>query len=99
MSKSFIEVEYRVVAYTVTETLWLRYLLLELGLVVSEPIKVLCNNISATYIAANPVLHGVVSTSKLIITFFAIVSHMVTSSFDVFLLSSNFLTSSLNHWL
>lgn len=57
MSKSSIEAEYRAVAYTVTETLWIRYLLAELGILITSPVKVLCDNISATYIAISPVLH------------------------------------------
>ena len=38
------------------ETLWIRHLLAELDIVIIKPAKVLCDNIFATYIAANPVL-------------------------------------------
>jgi len=57
MSKSSIEAEYREIAYIVTETLWIRYLLTELGILLCDPIKVLYDNISATYITVNPILH------------------------------------------
>ena len=58
MSKSSTKAKYHAVAYTVTETLWICYLLSELGLLITAPVKVLCDNISATYITTNPVLHG-----------------------------------------
>ena len=57
VSKSSTEAEYRAIAYTVTETLWIRYLLAELGILLHAPVKVLCDNISTTYITANPILH------------------------------------------
>ena len=57
MSKSSTEAEYWAVAYTVTETLWIRYIHGELGIFLRHPVKVLCGNISTTYITANPVLH------------------------------------------
>lgn len=49
--------EYIAAAYTITETLWVRYILAELGIVLLAPMKVLCDNFSATYITINPVLH------------------------------------------
>ena len=41
-----------------TEIQWLRQLLLDLGILVQVPIRLFCDNISATYLAANPVLHS-----------------------------------------
>lgn len=57
ISKSSTEAEYRAVAYTVAKTLWIRQLLGELGLVLKAPVKVLCDNVSATYLTTNPIMH------------------------------------------
>lgn len=57
MCRSSTEAEYKVVAYTITESLRLRYLLAEMGFLVSTPVKMLCDNTSAPYTAANLVLH------------------------------------------
>lgn len=55
--KSSTEVEYRAVAYTVAETIWIRKLLADLGIVLSTPTRVMCDNISATYLTTNPSHH------------------------------------------
>ncbi|XP_020271922.1 uncharacterized protein LOC109847086 [Asparagus officinalis] len=55
--RSSTEAEYRALAYTVAETLWLRRLLVELGIVLRHPVTLFGDNISATYITANLVLH------------------------------------------
>ncbi|XP_021849191.1 uncharacterized mitochondrial protein AtMg00810-like [Spinacia oleracea] len=57
VSKSSTEAEYRAVAYTVQDTLWIRSLLAELGIVIRAPVKLFCDNISASYLAVNPVQH------------------------------------------
>ena len=57
VSKSFAEAEYRVVAYVVAEIIWIRKLLHDLGIVLSAPTKVLCDNISSTYPNTNAIHH------------------------------------------
>ena len=57
MSKSSTKAKHHVIVYTITETLWIRYLLVELGILLRAPVKVLYDNISAIYITANPALH------------------------------------------
>ena len=47
--KSSTEVEYHVVTHTVTETLWLRYLLPKLGILIIKLIKVLCQHFYHLY--------------------------------------------------
>lgn len=64
-------------AYTVTEILWIHYLLAELGILITAPVKVLYDSISTTYIAANPLLYGHNNISKLAIILFANVYPMV----------------------
>ncbi|CAM8926310.1 unnamed protein product [Rhodiola kirilowii] len=58
VSRSSAESEYRALAHACAETQWLIYLLHELGVPVSFPVKLYCDNLSATYMAANPVFHA-----------------------------------------
>ena len=57
VSRSSAEAEYRVVANVVAETCWLRHLLGELRISLPKATVVFCDNVSATYLAANPVQH------------------------------------------
>nr|GFA05662.1 ribonuclease H-like domain-containing protein [Tanacetum cinerariifolium] len=57
ISRSSAEAEYRGVANVVDETAWLRNLLRELHSLLSAATLVYCNNVSATYLSANPVQH------------------------------------------
>ena len=57
VSNSPTIVENQASAYTIIETLWIHYVLVELGVVLHHPVKVLCDNISNVYIAANPILY------------------------------------------
>ncbi|CAH9145564.1 unnamed protein product [Cuscuta epithymum] len=58
MSKSSTEAEYRAVAYTVQDTLHIRSILFELGFPITEPVSLLCDNISASCLTANPIQHA-----------------------------------------
>ncbi|KAL9271200.1 Retrovirus-related Pol polyprotein from transposon RE1-like protein [Drosera capensis] len=53
--KSSTEAEYRAVAYTVVDTLWIRSSLAELGFPLVKPVRLFCDNVSASYFALNPV--------------------------------------------
>ncbi|XP_039173755.1 receptor-like protein EIX2 [Eucalyptus grandis] len=57
VSLSSAEAEYRSMAKTVCEIVWLRGLLLDLGAPVKGPTLLFCDNDSALKLAANPVLH------------------------------------------
>ena len=57
VSRSSAEAEYRGVANAVAEAAWLRNLLLELYCPVSRATLVFCDNVSAVYLASNPVKH------------------------------------------
>ena len=57
VSKSSAEAEYRGVANVVSETCWIRNLLLELHCPITTATLVYCDNISAVYLAGNPVHH------------------------------------------
>ncbi|MDV3183817.1 MAG: Ty1/Copia family ribonuclease HI [Sweet potato little leaf phytoplasma] len=58
VSRSSAESEYRGLSNAATELGWIQSLLSELGLSPSSPPLLLCDNSSATYLAANPVFHS-----------------------------------------
>jgi len=58
VSRSSTEAEYKSVANATAELLWIQYLLRDLGVPLSSPPKLWCDNIGATYLAANPVFHA-----------------------------------------
>ncbi|KAF5812650.1 putative RNA-directed DNA polymerase [Helianthus annuus] len=57
VSRSSAEAEYRAMATTVSELIWLRWLLGELGVPQSSPTMMFCDNQAARSIANNPVFH------------------------------------------
>ena len=57
LSRSSAEAEYRGVANVVSESCWLRNLLLELHCPVHKATLVYCDNVSAIYLSGNPVNH------------------------------------------
>ncbi|KAL0339088.1 UNVERIFIED_CONTAM: Retrovirus-related Pol polyprotein from transposon TNT 1-94 [Sesamum angustifolium] len=57
VSRSTAEAEYRSMAATVCELRWISYILSDLGLTVTLPIKLFCDNQAALHIMANPVFH------------------------------------------
>ncbi|KAI4346069.1 hypothetical protein L6164_013151 [Bauhinia variegata] len=57
VARSSTEAEYRSVANTTAEVMWLSNLLQELGISRSVP-HLYCDNIEATYLCSNPVFHS-----------------------------------------
>ncbi|CAH9063661.1 unnamed protein product [Cuscuta epithymum] len=57
VSKSSTEAEYRAIAYTVQDTLFIRSLLTDMGITISAPVQLRCDNVSASYLAINPIQH------------------------------------------
>ncbi|KAL5540403.1 hypothetical protein UlMin_042426 [Ulmus minor] len=57
VARSSAEAEYRGMAFGICELLWLRNLLIELGVDSQEAMKLYCDNTSAIEIAHNPVQH------------------------------------------
>ncbi|KAK4351546.1 hypothetical protein RND71_030859 [Anisodus tanguticus] len=57
VSCSSAEAEYRVVANVVSESCWIRNLLLELHCPIPTATLVYCDNVSAIYISGNPINH------------------------------------------
>lgn len=58
VARSSTEAEYRSVANTSAETIWICSLLVELGIKISAPPVIYCDNVGATYICANPIFHS-----------------------------------------
>ncbi|KAJ9536884.1 hypothetical protein OSB04_029617 [Centaurea solstitialis] len=57
LSRSSAEAEYRGVANVVSESCWIRNLLLELHCPITKTTLVYCDNVSAVYLSGNPVQH------------------------------------------
>ena len=57
VSKSSAVVKYRAIANTCLELTWLRYILQDLKVPLSEPALLYCDNQAALHIAGNPIFH------------------------------------------
>ncbi|KAK4386771.1 Retrovirus-related Pol polyprotein from transposon RE2 [Sesamum angolense] len=57
VARSSAEAEYRVMAHTTSEILWLKNLLKELGFMYDDPVPMHCDNQAAIHIASNPIVH------------------------------------------
>ena len=58
MARSSIEAEYRALAATATELSLIRQILKDLGVYLSMPLMLWCDNLSALALASNPVFHA-----------------------------------------
>ncbi|XP_048134074.1 disease resistance protein RPV1-like [Rhodamnia argentea] len=58
IARSSTEAEYRAIATTSAEILWVQNLLQELAIHSTQPPIIHCDNIGATYVCANPVFHS-----------------------------------------
>ncbi|CAL9022501.1 unnamed protein product [Prunus brigantina] len=58
VTRSSTESEYRALSHACAETNWLCSLLHELGVRLRFPVQLFCDNLSTTYMAANPVFHA-----------------------------------------
>lgn len=58
MAQSSTEAEYKAVAATAAELLWLRNLLIEMGVHLPNIPVIYCDNLGATHLSANPVFHS-----------------------------------------
>ncbi|KAK4406515.1 Retrovirus-related Pol polyprotein from transposon RE1 [Sesamum angolense] len=57
VARSSAKAEYRAMAHTTSEILWLKNLLKELGFMYDDPVSMHCENKAAIHIASNPVFH------------------------------------------
>ncbi|XP_062005604.1 uncharacterized mitochondrial protein AtMg00810-like [Rosa rugosa] len=58
IARSSAESEYRSLAHACADTMWLGYLLYELGANIQFPVLLHCDNLSTTYMASNPIFHA-----------------------------------------
>ncbi|CAH9074204.1 unnamed protein product [Cuscuta europaea] len=57
VSKSSTEAEYRAIPYTVQDTLFIRSLLADMGIYILASMQLHCDDVSASYLAVNPIQH------------------------------------------
>jgi hypothetical protein len=57
ISRSSTEAEYKIVANTTAEIMWIQILLQKLGIKTPQAAKLWCDNIGVKYLSANPVFH------------------------------------------
>ncbi|KHN23712.1 Retrovirus-related Pol polyprotein from transposon TNT 1-94, partial [Glycine soja] len=57
VARSSTEAEYRSMAYTFAELLWINQLLQELHATLPHPPRMLCDNVGAIFMTKNPVIH------------------------------------------
>jgi hypothetical protein len=57
VARSSAEAEYRAMAFTAYELIWLKALLIDLGVFHPQPMSLCCDNQAAMHIASNPVFH------------------------------------------
>lgn len=68
IARSSIEIEYKALANATCELLWVQPLLSELGMFLSKPPTFYCDNLGATYLIVNPIMHFWTKHVVLIIT-------------------------------
>ena len=99
VTRSSTEAEYRALAATIAELIWLRWSLQNLGVNCSTATKIHYDNRSAIQIAHNDVFHERTNILRLIVTSFFIICFQVHSHFSVFPLRISLVISSPNHFL
>jgi Reverse transcriptase (RNA-dependent DNA polymerase) len=57
MARSSAEIKYRAMPSTVSELIWVKQLLKDIGIETRDPMKIFCDNQAARHIALNPVFH------------------------------------------
>ncbi|KAL0546151.1 hypothetical protein IC582_016057 [Cucumis melo] len=58
ISRSSTEAEYSCLALLATELVWINSLLRDLGITLSQPLVLRCDNLNAVHLSANPILHS-----------------------------------------
>jgi len=81
VSRLSTEAEYKSVANATAELLWIQYLLRDLDVHLSSPPKLWCDNIGATYLAANPVFHA--RTKHVEIDFHFVRDHVAAKTLQI----------------
>jgi hypothetical protein len=86
VSRSSTEAEYKALANATTEVIWVQSVLSELGVVLTRPPYLWCNNLGATYMTSNPQFHG--RTKHIEVGFHFVCERVVRHQLDVRFISS-----------
>jgi hypothetical protein len=78
--------EYKSIANATAELLWIQSLLRDLGVQLTSPPKLLCDNIGATYLAANPIFHA--RTKHVEIDFHFVCDHVAAKTLQFLFIPS-----------
>ena len=81
VSRSSTESEYRGGANEAAKIAWTESLLRELSITPTRPFLILCDNISATYLVVNPILHAQIKHME--IDYHFVQEHVLQRSFSV----------------
>jgi hypothetical protein len=57
VARSSAKAEYRAMASTTNELIWIKQLLENLGIIIETPMKMHCDNQATRHIASNPIFH------------------------------------------
>jgi hypothetical protein len=86
VSRSSTEAEYKAVANTTAELIWIQVLLRELDISLSRPPSLWCDNISTTYLSANPIFHC--QTKHVEVDYHFVRERVASRQLDVWVISS-----------
>jgi hypothetical protein len=86
VSRSSTEAEYKALANSTTEVIWVQSILAELGINLPRSPCLWCDNLGATYMTANPRFHG--RTKHIEIDFHFVRERVARWQFDVRFISS-----------
>lgn len=86
IARSSIEAEYKDLANTTVEILWFQSLLRELHIFLSKPPTLWCDNLGATYLLVNPIMHS--RTKHIDVDFHFVRDRIAAKSLQVAFISS-----------
>ena len=86
VSRSSTEAEYKALANGTAEAIWIQSVLKELGVFLSRPPVLWCDNVGATYLSANPVFHA--RTKHIEVDFHFVRERVALGALDVRFISS-----------